>query len=115
MPLEILHGAFVLLGGGARRKGAQVAAPACFRIHLARIEAEFSGRQLAYHCRPYEQIRRDDAAAGDRAVLSDYVGSPSGKTSICSQRPLEFSISTSSWQLAAIPAPGSAIRSATSI
>jgi len=49
MPFEILHGAFVLLGGGAGAEGAEIAAFAGLRIYLARIEPVFSGRQFADH------------------------------------------------------------------
>jgi hypothetical protein len=42
MPLEILHGALVLFGGGARFEGAQVATLAGLWIDLAGIEAILS-------------------------------------------------------------------------
>lgn len=49
MPLEILHGALVLLGRGARGKGAEIAPFACLRILLARIQPVLSGRELSDH------------------------------------------------------------------
>src|SRR3954454_17893278 len=49
MPLEVLHGALVLLGGGAGLEGAEIAAPAGLRIDLARIETVAAGRKLADH------------------------------------------------------------------
>src|SRR5580704_2227591 len=49
MPFEILHGAFVLLGGGAAVEGAEIAAFAGLGIYLARIEPVFAGRQFADH------------------------------------------------------------------
>src|SRR5260221_663490 len=51
VPLEILHRAFVLLGGGARLEGAEIAAPSGLRIDLARIEAVAARCELADHCR----------------------------------------------------------------
>ena len=51
MPFEILHGALVLLGGGAAVEGAEIAAAAGLRIYLARIEPVFAGRQFADHWR----------------------------------------------------------------
>jgi hypothetical protein len=49
--LEVLHGALVFLGRGARRECAEIAAPARFRIQLARIQPELSGREFADHAR----------------------------------------------------------------
>jgi hypothetical protein len=49
MPLEILHGALVLLRGGAARKRAEIAPPAGLRIYFTRIEPVLSGRELADH------------------------------------------------------------------
>src|SRR5690348_11625003 len=49
VPLEVLHGALVLLGGAARRERAEIAAPAGLRIDLARVEAVFARFQLANH------------------------------------------------------------------
>src|SRR5882757_64229 len=47
--LEVLHRALVLLRGGARLEGAEVAALAGLGIGLARIEAVFARRKLADH------------------------------------------------------------------
>lgn len=47
MPLEILHSALVLLGGGTRGEGAEIAPPAGLRILLARVQPVSSGRELA--------------------------------------------------------------------
>src|ERR1700726_4737923 len=49
MPFEILHRTLVLLGGGAAIEGAQIAAAAGLRVHIARIEPVFAGGQLADH------------------------------------------------------------------
>jgi hypothetical protein len=49
MPLEILHGAFVLLGGRARFEGAEIAALAGLRIHFTGIKPVFAGLQFADH------------------------------------------------------------------
>ena len=49
MPLEILHGALVLLGGSARGESAEIAPPAGLRILLARVQPVLSGRELADH------------------------------------------------------------------
>src|ERR1700733_15050706 len=49
MPLEVLHRALVLLGGGAAGEGAEIAAAAGLRILFARIEPVFAGRQFADH------------------------------------------------------------------
>jgi len=49
MPLEILHGAFVLLRGGAAVEGAEIAPPAGLRIYFTQIEPVLSGRELADH------------------------------------------------------------------
>jgi hypothetical protein len=46
---EILHGAFVFLGGGARGEGSEVVALAGFGIFLARVEPVFAGFELADH------------------------------------------------------------------
>ena len=51
MPFEILHGALVLLGGGAAVEGTEIAASAGLRIYFARIEPVFAGRQFADHWR----------------------------------------------------------------
>jgi hypothetical protein len=51
MPLEILHGALVLLGAGPRRKSAEIAPPAGPRILLTRIETGFAGGKFADHRR----------------------------------------------------------------
>jgi len=51
MAFEILHGAFVLLGLRARAKGAESAPLAGLAIELARVQAVFSGAQLADHAR----------------------------------------------------------------
>src|ERR1019366_10202871 len=49
MPLEILHGALVLLRGRARFEGAEIAALAGFRIDLAGIEPVLARWQFADH------------------------------------------------------------------
>jgi hypothetical protein len=49
MPLEILHGAFVLFRSLARFEGAEVAALAGLRIYLPGIEPVFAGLQFADH------------------------------------------------------------------
>src|SRR5262245_52807739 len=49
MPLEVLHRAFVLFRGGAGAEGAEVAALAGLRVHLARIQAELTVPELANH------------------------------------------------------------------
>jgi hypothetical protein len=49
VPLEILHGPFVLFRGGAAAKGAEIAAPAGTGIGLARIEPILTGFQFADH------------------------------------------------------------------
>ena len=49
MPLEILHRALVLFGGGAAGKRAEIAAPAGLRIDFARKEPVFAGRQFTDH------------------------------------------------------------------
>ena len=46
VPLEVLHCALVLLGGGAGLEGAEIAAPAGLGIDLARIEAVAARRKL---------------------------------------------------------------------
>src|SRR6516225_2531189 len=51
MTLEVLHGALVLLGRRARRKGAEVAAAAGLRVDFARIEAIATRLELADHRR----------------------------------------------------------------
>lgn len=52
MPLEILHGALVLLGPSAARKRAEIAPPAGLGILLARVQPVFSGHKLADHGAP---------------------------------------------------------------
>src|SRR5262249_36280815 len=47
--LEILHGALVLLRGGAAGKGAEIAPLAGVRILFARIEPVFAGGEFANH------------------------------------------------------------------
>jgi hypothetical protein len=49
MPLEILHGAFVLFSSGARFESTEIAALAGFRIHFARIQPILSRLQFADH------------------------------------------------------------------
>jgi hypothetical protein len=49
MPLEILHGALVLFGGGPRLEGSEIAALAGFRIHLSGIEPVFTRLQFSDH------------------------------------------------------------------
>src|ERR1700687_418336 len=49
MPLEVLYGALVLLGCGARREGAEIAALAGLRIELVRGEAVLARLELADH------------------------------------------------------------------
>src|SRR5262245_64030779 len=51
MALEVLHGTLVLLGRAARLEGAEIAAPAGLRVHLARIEAIAARLELADHRR----------------------------------------------------------------
>src|SRR4051794_18565100 len=58
MALEVLHRAFVLLGGGAGAEGAQIAALAGLRILLARVEPVLAGFQLADHGGPPSPITR---------------------------------------------------------
>src|SRR5204862_3289767 len=49
MPLEILHLAFVLLGGPSRRKRAEISPPPGLGIGFARIQTVFAGLELADH------------------------------------------------------------------
>ena len=49
VPLEILHGALMLFGSGARLEGSKVAAPAGLRIDLAGIEPVLARSQFADH------------------------------------------------------------------
>jgi len=49
MPLEELHRSLVLLRSLPGLERAQIAAPAGFRVFLARIEAKFSGWKFANH------------------------------------------------------------------
>src|SRR5690348_5258429 len=49
MALEVLHGALVFLGGGARREGAEIPSPPRFGIRLARIQPVLAGSELADH------------------------------------------------------------------
>jgi hypothetical protein len=49
VPLEVLHGALVLLCRGAGLEGAEVAAATSLRIRLARVEAIFAGLEFADH------------------------------------------------------------------
>src|ERR1041385_3141511 len=49
MPFEVLHLALMLLGGLARREGAEISAPAGLGIDLAGIQAVFAGLELAAH------------------------------------------------------------------
>ena len=49
MPLEILHGALVLFGGGTRLEGSEIAALAGFRIHLSGIKPVFTRLQFSDH------------------------------------------------------------------
>ena len=51
VPFEILHGAFVLFGLGARLEGAQVVAPSGFWIDLPRVEAIAARLQFTDHGR----------------------------------------------------------------
>src|SRR5262245_18518011 len=51
MALEVLHGTLVLLGRRPRLEGAEIAAPAGLRVHLARIEAIAARLELADHRR----------------------------------------------------------------
>ena len=54
MPLEILHGALVLLRRRARREGAEIAPPPGPRIFLARIEPVLAGRRA---CGSWRMLR----------------------------------------------------------
>jgi hypothetical protein len=47
MPFEILYRALVLLRRGATAEGAEIAAPACLRIFLARIKPVLARGELA--------------------------------------------------------------------
>ena len=49
MPLEILHGALVLLRRGSAVERAEIAPPAGLRIHFARIKTIFAGRKFSNH------------------------------------------------------------------
>src|SRR5262245_40138664 len=51
MALEVPHGTLVLFGRAARLEGAEIAAPAGLRVHLARIEAIAARLELADHRR----------------------------------------------------------------
>src|SRR5689334_9876309 len=70
MPLEKLHGAFVLLGGFAAVEGAEVAALVRLRIRFARVEPVLAGLQFSNHrgsfrfaCRPGGPARCRDRSA----------------------------------------------------
>ncbi len=52
--LKVLHGAFVLLGSGARWKRAEVAAPPGFWVNLARIKPVLARFQFADHGKPHQ-------------------------------------------------------------
>src|SRR5262245_15154398 len=67
MTLEVLHGAFVLLGRRARLEGAEIAAPADLRVQLARIEAIAARLELADHglAQPRPEGWRRACARGD--------------------------------------------------
>jgi hypothetical protein len=49
MPLEILHGAFVLFRRRAGFEGSKVTAPARFRVYFAGIEPVFARLQFSDH------------------------------------------------------------------
>ena len=57
MPLEVLNGAFVLLGLFTRGKGTEVAALAGGGILLAGVEAVFTGFEFANHTKT-DAVRR---------------------------------------------------------
>src|SRR5688572_29800705 len=102
------------LGGGACAECAEVAALACLPVELARVEPVLAGGEFPDHGRSEPRCAR----AGCHPATTVSVGiyePPSANTCICSQRPLEFSMSTSSEQWAWTPDPGSAMRSSTSI
>src|SRR5881275_1973401 len=100
VPLEILDGTLVALRRRARLERAEIAPLAGLRVGLARIQTVFAAGQLADHACSGARGARSalpawaDAAVGARRSACQ----PSGKMCICSQRPLEFSMSTSSWQ-----------------
>src|SRR6188508_3532441 len=76
VPLEVLHRALVLLGGGARLEGAQVAALAGPGVLLARVEAVAAGLELADHRRAPRsgnpgRWRRPRAALGGIGVTGE--------------------------------------------
>src|SRR5882757_4465585 len=49
VPLEVLYGAFMLLGRRTRFERAEIAPFAGLRVHFARIEPVFAGRQFSDH------------------------------------------------------------------
>src|SRR5689334_11368106 len=68
-PLEILHGALVLLRGGAAGKGAEIAPLASLRIYFARIEPVFAGRKFANHGADSCVMNRVTAGLVPRAIV----------------------------------------------
>jgi alkanesulfonate monooxygenase SsuD/methylene tetrahydromethanopterin reductase-like flavin-dependent oxidoreductase (luciferase family) len=84
MPFEILHRAFVLLGGGAGSEGAEIAAAAGLGIYFSRVEPVLAGRQFADHGVASAAHRRPTLTA--RAVIIN-----SAKADLFSRRDLPAS------------------------
>src|SRR6187549_3355857 len=60
--LEVLHGAFVFLGRGARCEGAEIATPPRFGVRLAGVQAVLAGAQFPNHARQWSTHAAFDAA-----------------------------------------------------
>jgi hypothetical protein len=56
MPLEVLHRALVLLGGGSSFEGAKISTAFGLRIELPRVQSIFAGTEFADHESPSSQI-----------------------------------------------------------